>query len=266
MTEAEWLACKEPIAMIEYLRGSPVGEDRVSWARNSHEIHLPQRGHDRRFRLFSCLCCRRVWDAIPEAVNKAAVVAVEELLEGRMSPVDAWSALCASSTVEHTDAGRKEGYWIVKYLGRGFYKMTAGASSLIIANTTISMRDADYCLQGKNAFYCCYYDGVFLTPFEWPQPMPVAVQSECAHQVAILRDIFGNPFRPVSFDPAWRTDTAVSLARTMYDSREFGAMLILADALQDAGCEDEQVLNHCRDANQVHVRGCWVCDLVLGKN
>jgi hypothetical protein len=51
----------------------------------------------------------------------------------------------------------------------------------------------------------------------------------------------------------------------MYDSRDFGAMPILADALQDAGCEDEQGLNHCRDANQVHVRGCRVCDRVLGR-
>jgi hypothetical protein len=78
-----------------------------------------------------------------------------------------------------------------------------------------------------------------------------------------VRDIFGNPFRPVSFDPAWRTDTAVTLARGMYDSRDFTAMPILADALQDAGCEDEQVLHHCRDATAPHVRGCWVCDLVL---
>jgi hypothetical protein len=88
--------------------------------------------------------------------------------------------------------------------------------------------------------------------------------AERARHTALLRDIFGNPFRPVAFSPAWRTDTAVSLARGMYDSREFAAMPILADALQDAGCEDEQILHHCRDANQVHVRGCWVCDLVLG--
>ena len=55
------------------------------------------------------------------------------------------------------------------------------------------------------------------------------------------------------------------LARTMYDSREFSAMPILADALQDAGCDNDDILAHCRDANQVHVRGCWVVDLVLGK-
>jgi len=51
----------------------------------------------------------------------------------------------------------------------------------------------------------------------------------------------------------------------MYESRDFSAMPILANALQDAGCDNEEVLNHCRDANQVHVRGCWVVDLVLGK-
>jgi hypothetical protein len=83
-----------------------------------------------------------------------------------------------------------------------------------------------------------------------------------AAQANLVREIFGNPFRPVAFDPAWRTDTAVGIARTMYDAREFGAMPILADALQDAGCEDEQVLRHCREPG-LHVRGCWVCDAVL---
>lgn len=79
----------------------------------------------------------------------------------------------------------------------------------------------------------------------------------------LVRDVFGNPFRPVAFDPAWRSDTAVALAKGMYESRDFAAMPILADALQDAGCENAAVLDHCRDAN--HVRGCWVVDLVLGK-
>ncbi len=79
----------------------------------------------------------------------------------------------------------------------------------------------------------------------------------------MIRCVIGNPFRPVAFSPSWRTDTALSLARTMYDARDFSAMPILADALQDAGC-DNDVLNHCR-GNSPHVRGCWVCDLVLGK-
>ena len=81
----------------------------------------------------------------------------------------------------------------------------------------------------------------------------------------LVRDIFGNPFRPVAFAPEWRTDTAVALSRTMYDQRDFSAMPILADALQDAGCDNPDILAHCRDTSLTHVRGCWVVDGVLGK-
>src|SRR5262245_25524646 len=169
MTEAEWLACDDPIAMIEFLRESPVGEDRVSWGKNSHETHLPQRGLDRRFRLFACLCCRRIWNHIPEPCNHAAVVAVEELLEGRMSPDETWAAFTASSAVEYTEDGKRRsepGYWVVKVLGRGFYKMTAGASALVIASSVICMAGPAYGAEAKSAFNACYYagNGVFLSP------------------------------------------------------------------------------------------------------
>jgi hypothetical protein len=82
----------------------------------------------------------------------------------------------------------------------------------------------------------------------------------------LVNDILGNPFRPVSLAPECRTSTAVALAGQMYESRDFSAMPILADALQDAGCDNEVILMHCRDAKQVHVRGCWAVDLVLGKS
>jgi len=106
----------------------------------------------------------------------------------------------------------------------------------------------------------------FLAPADadgdYRMPMLKAVSAEAA----LLRDIFGNPFRPVAFSPEWRTSTVVSLAKSMYDSRNFGPMPLLADALQDAGCEHEDILDHCRDANITHVRGCWVVDGVLGKS
>jgi hypothetical protein len=81
----------------------------------------------------------------------------------------------------------------------------------------------------------------------------------------LLREIIGNPFRPVTLDPAWLTSTVVALARGIYDERAFDRMPILADALQDAGCDSDDLLTHCRDPHQDHVRGCWVVDLVLGK-
>jgi hypothetical protein len=80
-----------------------------------------------------------------------------------------------------------------------------------------------------------------------------------------IQDVFGNPFRPVSLDPAWATSTVVSLARQMYEGRDFSPMPILADALQDAGCANDDVLDHCRGPGP-HVRGCWVVDLLLDKS
>ncbi|QJW95865.1 hypothetical protein FTUN_3419 [Frigoriglobus tundricola] len=92
-----------------------------------------------------------------------------------------------------------------------------------------------------------------------------ALRTEEADQVRLICDIFGNPFRPVGFNPEWRTHTALVLASQMYVSRDFSAMPILADALQDAGCDNDDVLSHCRDASQPHVRGCWVVDWLMGK-
>jgi hypothetical protein len=79
-----------------------------------------------------------------------------------------------------------------------------------------------------------------------------------------LRDIFGHLFRSVTANPSWLTATVVSLAHGIYDDRTFDRRPILADALQDAGCDDEAVLTHCR-SDGPHCRGCWVVDLLLGK-
>ena len=80
-----------------------------------------------------------------------------------------------------------------------------------------------------------------------------------------VREFFGNPFRPVSLNPDhWLTPPVLGLARTMYESRDFTAMPVLADALEESGCDEAEVLAHCR-AGGPHVRGCWVVDLLLGK-
>lgn len=100
------------------------------------------------------------------------------------------------------------------------------------------------------------------------QPYPVAGfwsdEEEESAACNLHRCIFGNPFRSVAFVLDWRTSTVVAIARSMYDSRDFSAMPILADALQDAGCENEDILNHCHSSGP-HVRGCWVVDRILGK-
>ncbi|MBN9119700.1 MAG: hypothetical protein J0I06_11180 [Planctomycetes bacterium] len=79
-----------------------------------------------------------------------------------------------------------------------------------------------------------------------------------------FREAFGDPFSPVKFNPEWRTDTAVMLARSIVTRRTFDLMPVLSDALMDAGCEDGRVIGHCR-SSRPHARGCWVLDAILEK-
>jgi hypothetical protein len=81
---------------------------------------------------------------------------------------------------------------------------------------------------------------------------------------ALIRDIFGNPFQPVALAAAQRGAPVVKLARTIYDENAFDRMPLLGDALRKAGCDNDAILDHCRDPKQIHARGCWVVDLVLG--
>jgi len=90
-------------------------------------------------------------------------------------------------------------------------------------------------------------------------------QKEIAvRQTTLLRDIVGNPFRPVTIDPAWLTTTVVSLAQAIYEQRAFDRLPILADALEDAGCDSSDILTHCQQPGE-HVRGCWAVDLMLNQ-
>jgi len=99
-------------------------------------------------------------------------------------------------------------------------------------------------------------------PYDRPDYPLIA--SERTAEAAILRDIFGNSFCLVTSVAGWLNTNIVALAQAIYDERAFGRMPILADALEDAGCTDASILEHCRGGG-VHARGCWVVDLVLGK-
>jgi hypothetical protein len=202
-----------------------------------HEV-LSDASGSRKLRLFGCAACRRVWAVMGDDC-RAAVEASECYADGLISyeSLDLISAAAEEAWEDILTEPDGEGSTAASVAHAASYASSPSLALYVLTEATESVVEA----RGGD------------------------LSEERAAQSALLRDIFGNPFRPVSFDPAWRTDTAVSLARGMYDSRDFGAMPILADALQDAGCEEEAILMHCRDVNQPHVRGCWVCDLVLGK-
>ncbi|MBL8799438.1 MAG: hypothetical protein JNM56_36490 [Planctomycetia bacterium] len=91
------------------------------------------------------------------------------------------------------------------------------------------------------------------------------VVAEGRNQCSLLRCIFGNPFRPVAIASSWHTSTVGQLAQAIYDERAFDRLPILGDALEDAGCDNGDILSHCREPG-AHARGCWPLDLILGKS
>ena len=135
-----------------------------------------------------------------------------------------------------------------------------------------SLGDArDYAWQTCDG--CCQrvaYDFIRSSPLLLPADAERAwrevFEREQRRQVSFARDIFGNPFRPVALDPSWLTSTVAALAEGIYADRAFDQTPILADALQDAGCDSADILTHCRDPHATHVRGCWVIDLLTNRN
>lgn len=199
--------------------------------------HLKDQVTNRKWHLLAVSCWRRVWALLTEG-DRLGVEIAERFIEGEASEEEMKAALNDQAP---------------PYVGPAS-RIVAEPACSIITHTDdaqwVAKMSVENSMEVSTAF---------------AQDEATACTSEGSAQAALVRDIFGNPFRPVTFSPAWRTDTAVAIARQMYEFREFGAMPILADALQDAGCDNDDILSHCRDANQVHVRGCWVVDLVLGK-
>jgi hypothetical protein len=198
------------------------------------------RPSSRKYRLFACACCRHSWKVSPTAPSPLAVRAVElaELFADSLA-VEAELMDCLTRLKDGRRTDLLKGIWIWDPRKEDLDRLALRVTGV----ETVS--------DAKGASSFCRH----------VVPSP----DQALTQVGFNRDIFGNPFRPVTFSPSWRTDTVLTLARQMYDSRDFSATPILADALQDAGCDNEDILNHCRDANATHVRGCWVVDLVLGK-
>jgi hypothetical protein len=232
LNEADWLACPDPGPIIDFLNQGDA---------------VPAR----KFFLAGAGCVRRVWHLLELPQSRAAVEAAERFADGHVTR----EALRAESDSAH-DASRTWAQSDPRF-------RAALASSQLRHDPRGNHGNAEHTLY-------CYCDVAWAVALasgttEHTEAFQAARLVEFRQLATLYRCVFGNPFRPVAFDPAWRTDTAVSLARGMYESRDFSAMPILADALQDAGCEDEQVLHHCHDATAPHVRGCWVCDLVLSK-
>lgn len=241
MTESEWTTCTDPHAMLTFLQGC--GD--VS---------------ERKLRLCAVACCRRVWRLIRDPRYQRVVEVAERYADGLTTVQEQAEALAAG--LQAGEDGRqgangrsRQEYWLVERAYRA-------VSVLLEADVSDWVR---YSLDDV-----ARAEGIeqLLASGEKPPAGDEFLQffkQLLVPYTAPLRCIFGNPFHPVTFYTSWRTDTVTTLATQMYETRSFETMPILGDALQDAGCDSEEVLAHCRDPQQVHARGCWVVDLVLGK-
>lgn len=197
----------------------------------------------RRFMLFICACERRLRNK-PECEQEKTEV-MERFADGLATVADivAISKVCGFNDMDVAFVSNRvgEARWaITESLDFAAFVADAALQDRVL-NTGRKLNNLEEGLAGK-----------------------IGVNQEKRVQCDLLRDIFGNIFRPVTFLPSWRTSTVLALATGIYQDRAFDRMPILADALQDAGCDNEDIRNHCR-SETVHTRGCFVIDLCLGK-
>jgi hypothetical protein len=255
MTEAEWLECADPQKMLEFLRG---------------------KASERRLRLLACACCIHIWHLLTDARSRKAIEVAEQCADGWASPQalleasdSAWAAAkemissyqTASGFDPYTDPERMYGI-----------HDDCLAAPAACAAAYASMADLGWV--SSVARYACHATVQAASPVGTAgsagssATREEAERAERTAQAALLCDIFGPlPFRTVTLDPlwlAWNEGTVVKLAQGTYDDRAFDRLPVLADALEEAGCTNPDILAHCRQPGP-HVRGCWVVDLLLGK-
>jgi hypothetical protein len=193
---------------------------------------LRGRVSERKRRLVASACCRQDWHLLADERSKQAVIAAEKYADLIVSEEErAEAERDANEAARHAGSGRT---WFAARSAK-----MAAARRLPLQLILDRIAPMVTSTQERN----------------------VARQQTCE----VIRDVVGNPFRPVSVPPHWLTPAVVGLAGGIYDDRAFDRLSILADALLDAGCENDQLLSHCRSAGP-HVRGCWVIDLLLGKH
>jgi hypothetical protein len=211
MTEAEWLACANPLAMLKHLR---------------------RRASSRKLRLFAVACCRWVWKGL-SIVDRRAIEAMETDVESWMVVDDLQEALEAIQQASHHELRTLQNpHWTAKW---------AVDPNPLTAALNVARRS-------RNS--------------RVPPPEVAVVLCRC---------VFGNPFRPVFINRIWLTPTVTSLATAAYEERflpsgelDAARLVILADALEEAGCTNADILAHCRQPGP-HVWGCWPLDFILGK-
>lgn len=263
MTDAEWQSSGDVAAMMAWLE--------------SEAIHLVT---GRKQRLFAVACCRAVWHLLAEEKSRVAVEVAEDFADGLATageleaayvdsevddsfvtfaetldvPPECIAALASACTAAHAASETADSYVIPHHVAHRVVSALRLASEVppeaipeLLAAEAPQVEDLAEC--------AAPYAHVL-----WQAGGSAA--AEGTRQCDLLRDIFGNPFRPVAIDRRLVNDKATAVARAIYEEKAFERMPVLADILEEAGVIDADILSHCRDS-QLHTRGCHVLDVIL---
>jgi hypothetical protein len=215
----------------------------LEWWNSDHPYmmlwSLKGKDSDRKMRLFAIACCRRIWHRLSDPRSRRAIEIAERYVESKVRNLERESARreARAAMMEGERDSEKDPAWAL----RGEL-VALTVSERVSANLLIALFNEK--AQKQN---------------------PTGETTESVAQADLLRDLFGHlPFRSTNSNRNWLTPTVLSFAQAIYDDGTFDHLPILADALEDAGCDNADILSHCRGPGP-HVRGCWVVDLLLGK-
>ena len=233
MTEEQWLSCTDPAPMLTFVGGVAA---------------------DRPLRLFVVDCCRRLWHLFTDKPYRRAVEVAERFAErgAGVSELAAVNVLPVRLAEWGTEGEGVGPLWCAGWFSNT-YTGALDSSSSPAAPAVLAMAASMGSAQA-GAELCV--------------PWAAALGVDQAVMATVVRDVVHAPYRSVFFKSswlAWHDGVLLKTARSMYDERRFGDLPLLADALEEAGCDNRDILDHCRSGGE-HVRGCWVVDLLLGKS
>lgn len=198
---------------------------------------------ERKLRLLACACCRWIWEFLPDPRSRAAVEVAERFADELATPREL--AAARNHALSAAVGPAWAAYWAANVKAAGPLRNVFEAAQP--APAVKAMKQAHLSRQVET----------------WNR-----ITSESSReQVGLIREVVGNPFRRPRLGPwclGWEGGLVVRLARQVYDGEAFDQMPMLGDALEEAGCEDTMLLEHCRLPGR-HLRGCWVLDVVLGR-
>jgi hypothetical protein len=247
-TRAEWDAGTNPDPLLELARPLEKLTTKHSAARERR-----RKLYDRRLRLFGCGCARMVWDVLPTDARSAVALSERHAYGGiTRGAVDAAAVRVTRSPVTF----QQHALCAAGYADFNGYAWSPADAARSAAKARATRAAGQAPPRGSPQ------------AVEWELAWCRAFAAARAHQAELVRDIFPPPehaVRSQRLKREWLTSTVLTLARQADETGEYGALPILADALQDAGCDNEYILARCRAESGIHSRGNWVVDLLLGR-